>query len=223
VYGTWNPAGSYSQAVITEHAQEYRFSLVNQLGLWISPGRGILIWTPVILVLLPALVRSWRDLPDWSRALVWSGLVYTTLGGALDTFTGGDLFYGYRYGLEFLACATPALAMAAPRLGNLGRRLIGPVLAVQLFAIATGATLDGLWPSQAEAWHRNAFITLVTATEPVGWTAVGITALLGLLGGNAWMRRLAPHAADGESQGRGAPIASRIDSPNSPRADAPIT
>ena len=183
MYGTWNPAGSYSRAVITEHAQEYRFSLVNQLGLWISPDRGVLVWTPVILILLPALVRSWRDLPDWSRALVWSGLVYTTLGGALDTFTGGDVFYGYRYGLEALACATPALAMATPRMGPLARQLLGPVLAVQFLAIALGATRDHLWLTEAQAWHRNAFVSVVANAGPVGWATVGLAALLGVLEG----------------------------------------
>ena len=84
----------------------------------------------------PALVRSWRNLPDWSRALVWGGLAYSVLQCLLDDYDGGYGFYGYRLGLEMLACITPAVALSAPRAGRLARRLIGPALAVQLCAIA---------------------------------------------------------------------------------------
>jgi hypothetical protein len=188
MYGTWNPTGSYPQSVVSAHAHQYRFDLVNQLGLWVAPDRGVLVWTPVILVLLPALVRSWRGLPDWSRALVWGGLVYTTLNGALDTFTGGDVFYGYRYGLEFLACATPALALATPRMGDLARRVIGPVVALQLLAIAIGATYNSPGLPKAQAWHDNAFVSTVDAAGPGGWVAVALAVLVGFVAGHALLR-----------------------------------
>jgi alpha-1,2-mannosyltransferase len=179
MYDTWNPTGSYSSSVISAHAEQYRFNLVNQLGLWVSPDRGILVWTPVLLVLLPALVRSWRDLPDWSQALVWGGLVYTTLNGSLDTFTGGEVFYGYRYGLEFLACSAPAFALAAPRLGRVGRVVIVPVVLVQMFAFALGATRDSLWIPQTEAWHHNAFVSTVQSVGAAGWLCLALAVAIG--------------------------------------------
>jgi alpha-1,2-mannosyltransferase len=106
MYGVWSPTASYDSSTLSDHAASNRFSIVNQLGMWISPDRGILVWTPVILLLLPALVRSWRDLPDWTRALTWAGLVYTLVQASLGSFTGGEVLYGYRYGLEMLTCAT---------------------------------------------------------------------------------------------------------------------
>jgi hypothetical protein len=179
MYGTWNPMSFYSGAVVSAHAHQYRFDLVNQLGLWVAPDRGVLVWTPVILVLLPALVRSWRGLPDWSRALVWGGLVYTTLNGALDTFTGGDQFYGYRYGLEFLACATPALALSSPRTGKVARRLLGPVIGLQALAFALGSPSDSAWLLQRQAWHQNAFVHSIAGLGIAGWLLVAMSMLLG--------------------------------------------
>jgi alpha-1,2-mannosyltransferase len=192
MYGTWNPTGSYSAEVISEHASEYRFSVTNQFGLWVSPDRGILVWTPAILILLPALARSWRDLPDWSRSLVWGGLSYTVLSGALDNFTGGDVFYGYRYGLELLACVTPALALSSSRMGSVARLLIGPVVSVQLLAVGVGATRDSLWLSQTQAWHHNTFVSTVAAAGAAGWAALGLAVLIGSLAGRVLMRRALP-------------------------------
>jgi alpha-1,2-mannosyltransferase len=188
MYGTWDPLGSYSGAVLSAHADRYRFDLVNQLGMWVSPDRGILVWTPVLLVLLPALVRSWGDLPDWSRSLLYGGLVYTILGASLDTFTGGDVFYGYRYGLELLACATPALALAAPRMGRPAQDVIGPVVAVQLLAITVGATSNSVGLSQSGAWHDNAFASTIGRAGTGGWLLVGLTAFVGLAVGSVIIR-----------------------------------
>ena len=56
----WAPT---TAATVERHADQYRFSFVNQLGMWVAPDRGILLWTPLVLLLLPALVRSWRELP----------------------------------------------------------------------------------------------------------------------------------------------------------------
>ena len=87
-------------------------------------------------------MRSWRSLPAWSTALLLGGLAYTVLQNALIGFNGGDPIYGYRYGLEFLACATPAFALAAPHAGPVARRLLAPVLAVQFVVIALGAVVE---------------------------------------------------------------------------------
>jgi alpha-1,2-mannosyltransferase len=185
MYGTWNPTASYPESVISAHAAQYRFDLANQLGMWVSLDRGILVWTPVILVLLPALVRAWRDLPDWSRSLVWGGLAYTILGASLDTFTGGDQFYGYRYGLELLACATPALAMSAPHVGAVARRLLGPVIGLQVLAFALGSPSDSIWLLQRQAWSQNAFVDAVAGMGAAGWVLVAVSLLLGYLGQRA--------------------------------------
>jgi len=179
VYGSWSPLGGYGQGDISGTTETYRYSLTNQLGMWISPDRGILVWTPIVLVLLPALVRSWPRLPDWSKNLVLGGLLYTLLQAAMMTFNGGDGFYGYRYGLEFLACATPALAMSQQRAGRIARAMAGPVIGIQFIAFLVGACAANLWIPKSEAWRNNAFLHALHLTGPAGWVLTGLAALVG--------------------------------------------
>jgi hypothetical protein len=186
MYGVWSPTASYDSSTLSDHAASNRFSIVNQLGMWISPDRGILVWTPVILLLLPALVRSWRDLPDWSRALTWAGLVYTLVQASLGSFTGGEVLYGYRYGLEMLTCATPALALASPRAGRIAAALLGPVLALQLAAIAYGAVRDTAWLPLDQAWHHNAFVEALRQNGTAGWVVLVVCVGVGHLAGRIW-------------------------------------
>jgi alpha-1,2-mannosyltransferase len=180
MYGSWNPLGGYGQSDMAA-TENYRYSLTNQLGMWVSPDRGILVWTPIVLLLVPALVRSWRELPDWSRSLLVGGLVYTVLQASMITFTGGDGFYGYRYGLEFLACATPALALSQARSGRVARVLCGPVLALQGLAFLLGALFDDLSVPKWEAWHRNAFVHALALLGPAGWALAALVAGAGLM------------------------------------------
>jgi alpha-1,2-mannosyltransferase len=180
MYGTWSPLGGYGQSDLAA-TESYRYSFTNQLGMWISPDRGILVWTPIILLLLPALARSWRELPDWSRSLLIGGLIYTVVQAAMMTFTGGDAFYGYRYGLEAMACGTPALALSQARMGRVARVLAGPVLAIQFFAFLVGAAVDRLWMPKSQAWHRNAFVHGLDLVGPAGWMLAGVVAAAGLV------------------------------------------
>ena len=163
VYGTWSPSAAYETSMFAEYARNKGLELApNQLGTWFAPDRGLFVWTPVLLVLAPALVRSWRDLPDWSRALVWGGLAYSVLQCLLDDYDGGFGFYGYRLGLEMLACLTPAVAMAAPRAGRLARRLIGPRWPCSCARSRSGPSRDTptmLRPGNG--WLDNVFLTTV--------------------------------------------------------------
>jgi alpha-1,2-mannosyltransferase len=186
MYGTWNPTASYDTSTFTDYAAQNRLSVTNQLGFWVAPDRGIVVWTPVILLLLPALVRSWRDLPDWSQSLVWGGLAYTVLQGVLNRFSGGDVFYGYRLGLEMLACLAPALAFSVPRAGPVARRLFGPVIGLQLLAIAWGAVRDTAYLPFNQAWHHNAFEVAVRHAGAAGWCAVVLAVGLGALVQRIW-------------------------------------
>ena len=82
--------------------------------------------------------------------------------------------YGYRYGLEFLACATPAFALAAPHAGPVARKLLAPVLAVQLVVIALGAVVERVALDYRLAWTHNAFVDAMVAGSP----ALRMTAVL---------------------------------------------
>jgi alpha-1,2-mannosyltransferase len=194
VYGTWSPAGGYvDQAEYLEEATlggvgGFWETVANEFGMWVSADRGILVWTPVLLVLLAALVRSWRELPDWSRWLLIGGVVYTLAQGRLAEFQGGDGYYGYRHGLEFLACAAPAFALSAVRMGRVAQALVGPVLALQFAAIAVGAISDGFFVYRQDAWVDNSY-WLALRHRPLVWVWTAIVVAIGVLGTRVWRER----------------------------------
>jgi hypothetical protein len=182
VYGSWSPlAGYVGASSVAGSAKSYAFSIENQLGMWVSPDRGILVWTPIILVLLPGLVRSWRTLPDWSRMLLVGGLLYTCLQSELMVFDGGDGFYGYRYGLEALACAAPALALAYRRTGRAGRIFAAPLLALQFLAFLMGSMFDNLYILKSDVWRANAFAHALNRIGPSGWVFAVVVAVAALV------------------------------------------
>jgi hypothetical protein len=158
MYGRWDPTSGYRVGDFTSNADRYVVDWVNFSGFFVSPDRGLLVWTPLVALLLPALVRSWRELPDWSRTLLVGGVAYLLLQGLLVRFSGGDQFYGYRTSLELLACATPALALSASRMGPVARRLFTPLAVLQLVMIVPGSVLDGFYVEAATVWYRNAFV-----------------------------------------------------------------
>ena len=159
--------------------------LTNQLGMWVAPDRGILIWTPILVVLFGAVMRSWRDLPDWTRALAIGGVVYTVIHAALLEFTGGDSFYGYRYTLELLACTAPAFAMSARSMGRVAQATFAPVLAIQACAITVGSIQDILLVPSDRAWHANTFVILLG--NPVVLAILGLTLAAAWLGRRIWL------------------------------------
>ncbi|MBZ5737496.1 hypothetical protein [Nocardioides mangrovi] len=158
MYGRWDPSSGYRAGDFTGNAAGNAVNVVNFLGFFVSPDRGLLVWTPLVALLTPALVRAWRDLPDWSRSLLVGGLVYLAIQGLLVRFSGGDQFYGYRTSLELLACATPALALSADRMGPLARRLFTPLAVLQLVMIVPGAVLDDFYVDAADVWRHQAFV-----------------------------------------------------------------
>jgi hypothetical protein len=156
IYGSWSPMPLFGSGAFSMVKQSL-FDPVNQAAMFVATDRGLFVYTPVLLVLLPTVVRRWRELPEWSTALLVAGLGYTILQSALISFLGGWPLYGYRYGLELLACAAPAYAFAACRATGWARRALAPVLAVQFTVILLGAVFDRapLWDT--DGWSDNAF------------------------------------------------------------------
>ncbi len=171
MYGTWSPVGSYNDNVFDVAPQGLE-RLTNQLGMWVAFDRGIFVWTPIMLLLAPAVVRAWRDLPDWPRAMLVGGLVYTVVQAVLITFSGGDSFYGYRLGIEFVVCATPAYAMSLDYVGSTARRFVTPVLTLQFCAMAFGSMVD-VFLDMDVAWTDNAFWHTMRGSWPGGAIMLG--------------------------------------------------
>ncbi|MBM7515400.1 hypothetical protein [Nocardioides nitrophenolicus] len=166
MYGRWDPTAAYDVGVFVSIAQDQGLDGLNLAGFLVSPGRGMLVWTPILVLLLPALVRSWRALPDWSRALAVGGVGYTAVQLALNAFKGGEAFFGYRIGLELLACLAPALALSTPRIGTVGRRLLVPVIVAQAAVFGFGALAGpDTAPRISSTWDSNELVARV-ADQP---------------------------------------------------------
>lgn len=177
MYGSWNPTASYDTSAFVGYAEDHKLGVVNQLGMWVSPDRGILLWTPLILLILPSLRRSWSRQPDWTKVFLGAGVFYTLLQASLNRFSGGDQYYGYRLTLELLVCALPALVVASQWMGAAALRLVYPVVAIQLVAIGIGAVHDNaLVIDSRDAWTGNGFL-LAFQTAPVVVGAIVAVAL----------------------------------------------
>lgn len=184
MYGEWRLAGGYSVEAYAKQAVAAPpniWDLVeNHAGFWVAPDRGLLVWTPVLVLLAPALWRARHTLPAWTRWLVAGGLLYTLIQGQLNLFTGGSGFYGYRLTLELLTCLMPAYALAAHRAGREARALLGPVLGLQFAILAVGAAGDGGMLRLSEAWTNHSFVHAAIGAPILFAWAIGMT-LLGYL------------------------------------------
>lgn len=180
-FGRLSPEGAYSGAnerVLS--VPQWTDALVNQAGLWFSPIVGVFVWTPVLLILLVAVVRSWRALPAWSRWMLLGGLLYVVVQGQLNAFLGGSGFYGYRLTLEFLAAAAPACVLAARHLSRRTLVVVGALIGLQFGAISIGAVMNGWLVREEFAWERNGFV-LALRYEPELGIWAGLTTLIGVL------------------------------------------
>lgn len=184
LYGSWSLAaatGGYTRYEAPSDVPSAFLSsayLGNVSGYLLSPGAGLLIWTPVLLVLVPAMVRGWSSTPDWARALAVGGIVYLLVQASLNRFHGGTGFWGNRLGLETLACLFPLGVIAASHLRPPGRRLALVAVGYQAGVVALGA-LFNLSLNNGDAWREydpylayqdNAAATLIVLGLAMGAT-----------------------------------------------------
>lgn len=194
VFGVWNVQGGYGGYVIDNLDRRVSGAggeLINFLGFFVSPDRGMFVWTPLLVLLLPSMIRSWRRLPDWSRWIVIAGFAYTLVQLRLNRFTGGDGFHGYRHGLELVTCLWPALVISFERVGRGARLLVAPLIGIQFAMVTVGASRESslYWVPEADVWNDNSFLVAFRYSP----LAIGLLALTFLLAGVAtsiwWSRR----------------------------------
>ena len=155
--------------------------LTNYLGFLVAPDRGFLVWTPIVLLLVPALLRGWRSIPTWSKLLALGGLVYTAVQLRINYFPGGDGFYGYRHGLELLTCVTPMLALTFPWTGSAARRLLPVVGALQVGAIGLGAVSETFLLPLDDVWSDNSLVAAFRTVPGVAGVWMALWLLVGLV------------------------------------------
>ncbi|MFC6153343.1 hypothetical protein [Nocardioides yefusunii] len=158
MFGVWTLTGSYRVGSVSDLTDRYEHLWSNELGLFLSPERGVLPWTPIALVCVPVLVMGRVRVPDWAWALLSAGLLYTVVQGFAQVFHGGDTFWGHRLGIEFVVCAAPSVALAFTNSGRRTRSLFAALLGVQVLCIALGSILNLPGVVAEEAWRTNAVL-----------------------------------------------------------------
>ena len=121
----------------------------NVLGALVWPGRGLLIVSPFLLTLLPGIRNAWQHSPNWVRAAALSGVVYLLVHLALNRFSGGFEYFGYRYPLEALTMASPLLLLSYRHwiAGNSARQVaFGALVALSVGLQAYGSIIYAITP-----------------------------------------------------------------------------
>lgn len=138
-------AGSYSYAgttVINGTGTTFVSSLYawfdSAAGMLVSPSRGVLAYTPVLLVALMALRSSWRDLPDWAKGATLGGLAYFLVQAHINGYEGGSGYYGSRLTIGPMVLWSPLVLVAARRICSRGQGLVVYLLAA--LSVATQIT-----------------------------------------------------------------------------------
>jgi hypothetical protein len=110
LFGTWLPIAGYNTYAVDGltgtpvlvFAERVTRSLID-------PARGLLIYTPVLLVLLPFVNRGWRVSPWWVRSASIAGIGYLVVQLRANDYAGGAQFFGSRLTLETLVLCSPLL------------------------------------------------------------------------------------------------------------------
>lgn len=179
-YGTWSPTTGYAAGDLASWpaTRAWWEQVGDFLGMLISPGYGVFVWTPALLLVIPAVRRGWRDVPDWARALAIGGFAYLVIQAYLNPYHGGNGFWGYRLPLETLCCVFPLVVMSVQHIGPRARALLTPALGFQLGTIAFGAVLGiGLLQKDAEWGWRH--YTMARAAG-VSFAGVALFLVLGM-------------------------------------------
>ena len=123
-------------------------TLLDDLGnvvlLLVSPLRGLLPYTPIALVVLPGVRRPVTDAPAWLRGVAVGGVGYVVVQGLVNSYTGGDAFFGARLALEALVVWWPLLVRAGWRAWDerpARRSLLVAAAAISVGLHALGATV----------------------------------------------------------------------------------
>jgi hypothetical protein len=100
----------------------------NLLGTLASPGRGVLVLYPVLIVLAFWVPAAWRRATHAERAAAVGALTYLLVQLTLNRYSGGWWYFGSRLTIEPLTLAFPLLVRAWTLLPSAGLRLLAWVL-----------------------------------------------------------------------------------------------
>jgi hypothetical protein len=181
IYDRWTLTG-YDSYTTTNLAQgreaDWYDPVVNVLGFLVAPDRGLLVWTPIALVLLPTVWRIRRSVPAWTVCLALGGVAYSLVQLRINLFHGVDAFFGYRHALELVACAFPLYAIAWSRSRPVAKGVAAGLAVVQVAAMALGAVKSDGFLNVNDVWTDNSML-YVLRLEP--WIMAPLYAVIVLL------------------------------------------
>jgi alpha-1,2-mannosyltransferase len=146
VFSAPSISGGYG-ATFTEQLVESEgfWFLGNVVGAFFDPTRGLLVWAPFLLVLLPGVRRAWKSGPAGTKGAAVGGAIYLLVQLKANRFSGGDGFFAYRYPLETLTAAAPFLFLSYREWvteSSLRLRLFRGAATLAIVAQAIGAILN---------------------------------------------------------------------------------
>ena len=145
MFGTWLPVAGYNPSRIDNVIETSGPVFLERVIFnFAHPVRGILLYTPALLLLLPGLMRAWRVAPAWARSSAVGGVLYFLVQMRANTWHGGYGYFGNRLMLETLVLASPLLLLAFQEFVARSRvRVIAfyLLLAVSIVGHALGATI----------------------------------------------------------------------------------
>ena len=112
VFGSLSVRGGYRLYLWAFITRDNGDLLANIWGALFDLSRGLFVFSPFLLVLLPGLPAAWRRAPAWVQGAALGGVAYFLIQLGTNRFSGGSGFWGYRYPLEMLVALTPLLALA---------------------------------------------------------------------------------------------------------------
>ena len=202
VFGQWSVTSGYAQGLADVVPGAGSSSTIGYLenlaGFLISPDRGLVIWTPLLLLASVTAWKNRRHVPDWTLWLAGGGLTYSLVQLALNDFTGGSGFNGYRLALELLVALAPWFAIASARAGTFLKRAAPLVVAYQAGMTFLSAAVGGYWVRQEDVWTDNSVARLLRG-DPVA----GVATFLIIAASAGWLAHR---------------VLGRLDCANEPRA-----
>lgn len=164
LFGEWLPRTGYVTSIATGAAVGGGTSVfhaalawLGSLALWlVSPSRGVFLFSPFLLALVPAVRAGWRHSPEWVRSATVAGLVYVVVQSRGNVWHGGGNYFGYRLPLEALTLTWPLLTLSFDRVVRQHPRWRTTVMQLGLAAIivfAAGATV--LRPDPMAEFERS--------------------------------------------------------------------
>jgi hypothetical protein len=144
---------AFEAASLSAHRVQstWQFPSSGALGLLVSPSRGLLVFSPVVLVVLAARARDEAD-RTILRVTLAAAAVQVLVYSSFSVWWGGHT-YGPRYLLDVLPLLIPAAALGVSRIRRAPAVVAAGAVAALLWSITTAATGAFCYPH--DAWDTD--------------------------------------------------------------------